>query len=213
MKYLATLFVFLLTACTTGGQVRLDTPTVDDLADNVVALVTEDGHAYCSGTIIPEGVLTAAHCVHGESEVLIGLRPDLVQEPGEDYWQRSFRVPVIDTDEEMDLALLGFNGEPEVVVSVENPRLGDAVVAVGHPLGIAYTVHQGHVSGILRHGFTRDFMLTDVGLIGGMSGGAIFNEHGHLVGVISFTICESPFSCSGTLGGFIPAETVQEFLR
>lgn len=214
MRYLATLLTLFVLACG-GGQVRLDAPSADEITYHVVGLVDNDGHAFCSGVLIPGGVLTAAHCVRDREDVAIGLRWDLREEEEDEYWFRSYRVPVVSVDVERDLAFLRYDHDtaPRAILGAENPHLGDAIFAVGHPLGIPYVVHQGHVSGFPRHHFVEDFMLTDAGLIGGMSGGGVFGTQGQLLGLISFTICESPFSCSGTLGGFVPVESIHAFLR
>lgn len=177
---------------------------------SVVALVDEEGSIYCSGVLIEQGILTAAHCVDDEPTVRVALSA-WVDEEGE-YMRASRDARVVRVDAEADLALLalpaGWDGwlRPRTVA----PVLGEPVVVCGHPVGLPYVCHSGHVSGRTRHfspGLHREGWFTvDAGLIPGMSGGPVFDQSGQVLGITSF------YAGYPTVGGVIDPGTIQAFL-
>ena len=101
------------------------------------------------------------------------------------------------------ITLIGFDEALDVaVLKIEEPNLtpiawgdsdalevGDAVVALGNPYGLAQTVTQGIVSAKERFVFnengvaTQEFLQTDAAINPGNSGGALDDERGELVGI------------------------------
>lgn len=80
-------------------------------------------------------------------------------------------------------------------------RRGDAVIAIGNPIGFQSTVTTGIISALNRdEGFTPfdDFIQTDAAINEGNSGGPLFNFNGEVIGVNTaiFTTVES----SGNIG-------------
>ena len=93
-------------------------------------------------------------------------------------------------------------GTDIAVLKVQEPRLsemplgdsshlevGDWVVAIGNPFGLAHTVTVGIVSALGRTGINprgyEDFIQTDASINPGNSGGALVNIQGELVGINS----------------------------
>jgi serine protease Do/serine protease DegQ len=66
-------------------------------------------------------------------------------------------------------------------------EVGDFVVAIGNPFGLAHTVTSGIISGLSRSGVTadgyEDFIQTDASINPGNSGGALVNLKGELIGI------------------------------
>lgn len=108
------------------------------------------------------------------------------------------RVRLVATDTTHDLALLhtvtSISGEPAVMACNE-PRRGDTIYVVGNPMGMLYSnVTKGIVSSNDRSyellGLDDDItqakaplMQVDAGIVGGNSGGAVYNADGEFVGV------------------------------
>ena len=102
---------------------------------------------------------------------------------------------VVGTDPLSDLAVLRASGptpEPAELGEADELRVGQLVVAVGNPLGLAGSVTAGVVSALGRSLPTRsgaaarlveDVIQTDAALNPGNSGGALADAHSHLVGI------------------------------
>ena len=85
---------------------------------------------------------------------------------------------------------------------------GDAVFAIGNPLGLERTVTQGIVSSTTRDLGHLRFIQTDASINPGNSGGPLFNARGEIVGVV----CAGFVSFNGLAFG-IPAGDLITFLR
>ena len=101
------------------------------------------------------------------------------------------------------ITLIGFDEALDVaVLKIEEPNLtpiawgdsdalevGDAVIALGNPYGLAQTVTEGIVSAKERFVLnddgvaTQEFLQTDAAINPGNSGGALVDERGELVGI------------------------------
>jgi serine protease Do len=135
-----------------------------------------------SGFIIdPSGrVLTNNHVV--EDAVAIRVR----LEDG-----RSFEARVLGRDPLTDLALLQLekvDGKLPVVKLGDSDamRVGDYVVAIGNPFGLASSVSAGILSARARDihsGPYDDFLQTDAAINPGNSGGPLFNLRGEVIGI------------------------------
>jgi len=144
----------------------------DRIQDYTVSLVmVGEGLGTCSGTMVYEDqeaqyIITAKHCVEGALEVYV--------ENNMAYrWQTSL---------EDDMALITLKEKIYTKIPANlayRPlRKGDKTYLIGYPSTVRYTT-QGTM--ILK---TRDWVIYDMKVIPGCSGGGIFNDYGQLVGVI-----------------------------
>jgi S1-C subfamily serine protease len=155
-----------------------------------------------SGFIIdPEGVIvTNAHVVEGVSSAQVRL-----------FDGRRFTARVIGRDGRVDLALLkveGVSGLPTLALGDSNRlRVGEFVLALGHPFGLEHTVSFGIVSRlgapltVAAPGF--DFIQTDAAINPGNSGGPLVNMAGEVIGVNSMA------ARNGSIGFAIPSNLVK----
>lgn len=99
-----------------------------------------------------------------------------------------YRADVLARDEREDLALLRINGLEESIealsLSLTPPPVGSEVLAIGHPLGLGWTISRGILSGkpVLDG---RPMLQTDAPISPGNSGGPLVDRHGHLVGIVT----------------------------
>jgi S1-C subfamily serine protease len=160
-------------------------------------VVDDDGH-----------LLTNAHVVAGADEVQV-----TVGEDGE-----ALDAEVIGRDVSTDLAVLEVeSGELEPLPFGESSgvSVGDPVVAIGNPFGLAHTATAGIVSALQRqisapNGFTiSDVIQTDAPINPGNSGGPLIDASGRVIGINSQI--ESP-NGGGNVGiGFaVPIDTARE---
>jgi hypothetical protein len=139
-----------------------------------------NGTGVGSGFLIdPQGiVVTCFHVVDGASELALRLHS------GETYSD----IRVVAFDRSRDLALLKFAGYGLPTIPLgdsEATRVGDTVIAIGHPNGLDDTVTKGIISS-LRTVDGVKVLQTDAAASPGNSGGPLLNEKGECVGVISF---------------------------
>ncbi len=128
--------------------------------------------------IAPGGYLvTALHVVQGAREIRVVPRkgPQLVAE-------------LLGGDPATDLALLKVEAELPVLEAAAPPALGAEVCALGNPFGSGLSISCGVVSARDRTGMgfnpIEDFIQTDAAVNPGMSGGALVDAQGRLVGVL-----------------------------
>jgi serine protease Do len=138
-------------------------------------IVTKDGY-----------ILTNHHIVDNAEKIVVYLKDG-----------RSFIGEVRGTDPKTDIAVVKINTEgKELPVATlgdsDKLRVGEFVVAIGHPLELTYSVTVGHVSAIARQLPTdsyasmtddQEYIQTDAVINPGNSGGPLINLNGEVVAV------------------------------
>jgi S1-C subfamily serine protease len=164
------------TVVTTVARVVL--PSVASLA-----VRTSRGEGSGSASVItPDGyLLTSAHVVAGANSAEASFTDGT-----------TVKVDVVGLDVLSDLAVLRARNTvpaPVAMGRAEDLRVGQLVVAVGNPLGLAGSVTAGIVSGLGRSLPTKsgrvvdEVIQTDAALNPGNSGGALADGRGRMVGV------------------------------
>lgn len=136
-----------------------------------------------SGVIIDAKgyVLTNYHVIAGGGDIEVELADG-----------RRFAAEVVGATPDHDLAVMAIKGKgglPFVAMgSSRDLMIGETVVAIGNPFGLAHTVTVGVVSALHRTLRTEerefaDFIQTDASINPGNSGGALLTIDGQLVGV------------------------------
>ncbi|MFO1154071.1 MAG: Do family serine endopeptidase [Rhodospirillales bacterium] len=159
-----------------------------------------------SGFIISaDGVIVTNNHVVGDAK-----RIDVRLRDGREY-----PAELLGTDPQTDLAVLRIHAdEPLSVLSwgnSETTRVGDWVLAVGNPYGLTGTVTAGIVSSRGRDTDATpyvDFLQIDAPLNSGNSGGPLFDNAGHVIGVNTAIL--TPNGGSVGIGFAIPSEIAQK---
>jgi len=104
--------------------------------------------------------------------------------------EKTIQAKVVGTDPETDLALIKIdNGSSLPFLKLGDSakmRVGDWVVAIGNPFGLAHTVTAGIISAkgrIIGAGPYDDFIQTDASINPGNSGGPLLNLEGEVIGI------------------------------
>jgi S1-C subfamily serine protease len=96
---------------------------------------------------------------------------------------------IVGRDRATDLALLRIPEPLPPLAFAGEPRLGEAVCALGNAFGLGVSVSCGVVSALHRSGVgfngIEDFVQTDAAVNPGASGGALVDGEGALVGILS----------------------------
>ena len=135
-----------------------------------------------SGFIIDSGgvVLTNAHVVQSADAVTVTLMD-----------RREFTAKVLGLDRTTDIAVLKIDALslPAVLLGdAQALQVGDRVLAIGSPFGLAQSATQGIVSGkgrTLPGDAVVPFIQTDAAVNPGNSGGPLFDANGAVVGINS----------------------------
>jgi Do/DeqQ family serine protease len=134
-----------------------------------------------SGVIVdPKGyILTSSHVIQGADEIKVTL-PD----------RRELKGEVVGSDPLTDIAVVKIGADNLSTIQWGDSdalKVGEIVLAIGSPYGLAGTVTMGIVSAVGRANVGiadyEDFIQTDAAINPGNSGGALVNERGELVGI------------------------------
>ena len=147
----------------------------------------------CSGVVVDNigHVLTNFHCVYNQNYIRLFYYD-------ENDWQM-YEVNVIGLDPLADLALLKVIGKEEPIPHLEfaenagKIKAGVDVFALGHPMGMAWTVTKGIISSnerYSRHPFIKAIQ-TDSAINKGNSGGPLMNMKGEIVGINALIISKN----------------------
>lgn len=165
---------------------------------SIVEIKLEDGAG--SGVIVdPAGiVVTNRHVIGNRRTVTI-----------RDSGGNEFEGKVVRSDGNIDYALIKVDiPEAKPVTLNKDPvREGMTVVAIGHPLGLDFTVTKGIVSSANRTMHNVDYIQTDVAINPGNSGGPLIDEEGEVVGINSWTRTDAQ-----NVGFAIPVSYIEEAL-
>jgi len=170
------------------------------LVDHLSHWVVEIRNHGSTGTGIVWGksgiVVTNAHCI---SE---GEEPQIVTQLGR-RWGRLLAVAG-----DQDLAAISVPGlaGPSLKIRDANAlKTGELLFAFGHPLGVRDALSMGVLHTVVRHRSGEPkFVVADVRLAPGNSGGPLVDAEGRLVGINNMVV--------NGLGVAIPATTVARFV-
>ena len=134
---------------------------------------TEDGLG--TGFHVGNGrIVTAAHVVKGYDVVTIKT-----------YDGRVATAKVVAFDEAQDLAVLvTILHMMQAEMDCRPASVGDAIMAIGNPMGQEFVSAFGRIAGAPRELHARSVYVTDMTTVMGMSGGPVFRD-GKVIGVTS----------------------------
>ena len=177
------------TTVITGRRVRIGDVFGDFFGMGpVIQEPDQEVHSLGSGVIIsPDGyILTNNHVIEDAQQIVVTLAEGAVAAGAE----RELPATVRGTDPTSDIAVIKVAGTGLPAIrwgDSDRLQVGEWVIAIGSPLGLAHSVTAGIISGLGRHDIGTlgyaDVVQTDAAINPGNSGGALVNIHGELVAV------------------------------
>ena len=166
---------------------------VAEKARNATVLVAnqmgENDGGFGSGVVItPSGlVLTNYHVIHRADTLRV-----FFYDPKDNNY---YPAEVIGIDPVADLALLQLKVDEKILplefllIETEDWTVAEPVMAIGHPMGIQWTVSMGHIASTIRTGKISPYVSTlqhSAEIHQGNSGGPLINADGEIVGINTY---------------------------
>jgi S1-C subfamily serine protease len=187
------LLAFRLGHATGAASVPTPRPTATATADPSVSaifhrvgpsvVVVRAGDELGTGVIVADDgtILTANHVVAGAKDISVTFADGTKS-----------RAVVASSNPQQDIAALTPAALPGTLVPATlggGADVGAHVVAIGNPLGLAYSVSSGVVSGLNRTADTNDgrypgLIQFDASVNPGSSGGPLLDAHGLVIGIV-----------------------------
>ena len=166
-------------------------------------------NAVCTGVVIDEvgHILTNYHCIHNQKSILLYFHDENDID--------EYKVDVVGIDPLADLALLKvINNEKKLphlsfTKNIKDIKSGMSVFALGHPMGMAWSITKGVISSnerYARHPYIHAIQ-TDAAINKGNSGGPLLNMKGEIIGIN--TLMVSRISENAGVGLAIRSDVVQ----
>ena len=150
-------------------------------------------------------IATNLHVLRGACSVSVDI-------PGEEARKPILGVAGLDSDNDVVLIAVGpgsirrsnIRALSRAEIGSENLRAGDAVYAIGNPMGFELTITEGIVSGIRETLQGRRIQFT-APISPGSSGGGLYNRFGRLVGITTSSVEDAQ-----NLNFAVPIEAILE---
>jgi len=156
-------------------------------------------------------ILTNFHVISGSSDVEVTMPPD----------QSRYKAKVLMRDRAHDLALIQIDAKKKLssflkLGDSDGLQVGQKVLAIGNPFGLAGTLTTGIVSSLHRkiqsedRGDLEDMIQTDASINSGNSGGPLLDSQGNVIGIN--TAIYGPNGGSVGIGFAMPINRAKEML-
>ena len=215
--------LFLFAQVSWAEELHEYSALIEDSRDAVVLVATESESGqggFGSGFLITDDgiVVTNYHVIHRNTNILIWFYDE--DDP------RHYPATVLAIDPVSDIALLQIEVKPRLLPlefldiegDKEEIRVGDAIISIGHFLGLDWTVTRGYISHINRPNRISPYISLiqhDAAINRGNSGGPVINTEGNVVGVNTYAFLSKNehMGAAYALRGDILDEIVEELIE
>jgi serine protease Do len=169
-------------------------------------------HSLGSGVIVsPDGyILTNYHVIERASRIRVMLSDETIYEARVITGDPINDLALVKIEVDETLPALTFAGDDDLL-------LGETVIAMGNPFGLAHTVTVGVLSGKNREAryngevLYRDILQTDAAVNPGNSGGPLINVDGALIG-INIAVYQDARQSAQNIGFAVPIRRARALL-
>ena len=194
--------IFVISCATNSNNISIkeninDLPSMIDRAKQSIVYIMSSTienpetnpalNSACSGVVVEsQHIITNFHCIYNMKflKIFFWDKQD---------WQE-YDLEIVGEDPLADLALLKVPDRkgvlPYLKISDTIVKEGEEVIAIGHPMGMAWSITKGIISNdnrYARHPFIKAVQ-TDAAINQGNSGGPLLNMKGEIVGINSLII-------------------------
>jgi S1-C subfamily serine protease len=180
------------------------------------SVITSDGLVLTNYHVVADDAMTAL--ANPDGLAFVGLTQDAREKP--DEW---YIAAVVASDPERDLAVLRIlhtadgqtarsrRFQPIAIADSSGLALGQPIVALGYPTlgGATITLTRGSMAGFVTEDEVR-YGKTDSELLPGSSGGAVLDEQGRMVGIITGAMTEA--RTQGRLSYFVLSSEARDVI-
>ncbi len=123
---------------------------------------------------------------------------------------RQYEAQIMAYNLDEDMAILATDMPCEQIAEIADkmPETGETIYAVGNSAGQGMCIMEGLVADQLREIADNDYMMISANIVGGNSGGPIFNKHGKVVGIVTLGSNEAVAMNYG-----IPVPRIEKFIK
>jgi len=198
-------FSIFVISCATNSNISVkennnDLPSVIERAKQSIVYIMSSSlkdpainpklNSACSGVAVDsQHIITNFHCIYKMKYLKVFFWD-------EEDWQE-YDVEVVGEDPLADLALLRVPDREDQIPFLKfqerESKEGEEVIAIGHPMGMAWSITKGIISNTdryARHPFIKALQ-TDAAINQGNSGGPLLNMKGEIVGINSLLISKA----------------------
>jgi S1-C subfamily serine protease len=176
----------------------------------LIEVVGDKGDGIGAGVIIDDqgSILTSDHVIADAHEIAVTF-----------FDGSKASAFIISSAPEQDIAVIRTFSFPSILVpaTLGNPgslRMGDDIVAIGHPFGLTGSLTAGVISGFDRSFQPNESDIELTGLIQfdaaanpGSSGGPLLDRNGHVVGIVTGIVSPTETGIFAGIGFAVPITT------
>jgi len=192
-----------------AGQILFQPPGYQGQVYNVSAIGLGSGFFISNNGYIA----TNAHVVSGASSITVQTHDG-----------KTYKATLVGSDPTTDVAVIHIDAPSADLHALTlgdsaSLRVGDAVIAIGDPFGLADSVSAGIVSALDRtitspnNHPIQNAIQTDAAINHGNSGGPLLNAEGQVIGITSQIYADGSTSGNVGIGFAVPSSTVQSITR
>ena len=152
------------------------------------AVFSDAGSAGSGFFICPNYIITNAHVVFDHKDTILGhaaFGAKKVSVCFKGGHQHDAEIVFYNLEEDMALLKTNLPCTSVARISKTMPETGETIYAVGNSAGQGMCILQGIVADQLREVADNEYMMISANIVGGNSGGPIFNAKGHVVGIVT----------------------------
>src|SRR5262245_22389847 len=179
-----TIFVTLVIAASVFAQNKTPKEIAREISKAVVVIEALDAR----GTVIGQGsgfIVTESGAVVTNLHVVEGAAMARVKLPTGDAYKTADVIAEDDAKDIVILRIKGFKLSKVMLGHSHKTEVGDNVVVISSPEGLANSLTTGVISGVRRFDTHRVFQITSP-ISQGSSGGALFNSSGEVIGIVTY---------------------------
>jgi len=144
---------------------------------HIVNIQNGEPTSFGSGFIVDKKgvIVTNFHVIDNAEELLVRTKDE------EEYEVKGYYI----ADSKKDYAIIRISGFDLPTVKLGNSKyvkIGEEVLAIGHPRGLSHTVTNGIISQIRKNDGVKTFQI-NAAIDHGSSGGPLFNNKGEVIGI------------------------------